>query len=609
MVEEYIDPIKRVKRGSTRYHVSNDAFIKHVKADAKKYRTVLTKVSDFHIRDYIVKNYAFYIEEIDDNRRMIWFYDYDKQKYVLDDSLLFKAISEFDQKFISDARLKSFIKALNEYDYSMEVRQLDENEIPMKNCIVNYHTLEEIDYSPDIFVLSRINNEYQKIDEHPQTLQNLNIFDIIKATADDNEERYRGLLQVIRQTLLKKNLDDSIILFIGPGGHGKSMLANFITNIIGQQNVTNITLDQFSDKDDVLSVNNAHAVIGDDIDDDVYINKLKNLKAISAGNSITVSPKFEKAVRISFTGPIIQLTPGLIKMSERNGQMRRRLKPYAFNRDFTKEENKIEQHQLTAFLENKEVQQYFIYQLLNMEELQNLDDFIGWDVSLLEDTTELNDSSVVFQDYIKNHTNLLQMERLPLGVLKAVYCDALDLEEGSQASKISTKEIIRRSKDFFRLNGYKGPLQGKRMRQQQAKDYLFKEPKDMTDDEFYDYLMTDVEELNEPGEFTSKCLDDNKTSGYLQKETKTSLNDENQVNKQEKRSWNVLDDFKAMSIEQFKDKYSKRFFYRYIYRVDTTINEEMKANLSLKGKTNMNAVKYDDLLDDFKGLLMTYGKI
>ena len=35
----------------------------------------------------------------------------------------------------------------------------------------------------------------------------------------------------------------------------------------------------------------------------------------------------------------------------------------------------------------------------------------------------------------------------------------------------------------------------------------------------------------------------------------------------------------------------------------------MKANLSLKGKTNMNAVKYDDLLDDFKGLLMTYGKI
>lgn len=511
---------EEVTENSTRYHKNNDEFLEHVKEDAKKLDLAndMRKLGDFEISDYIVKNYAFYIEKIDDNRRMMWFYDYDQQKYILDNTLLFKVISKLTGKLISESKLTSFIKELNDMKYSMKVRTLNENELPMKNCIVDYNTLEEIEYSPDIFVSSRIDNEYTVMNEHPETLQNLNIFDIIKSTADDNEERYLGLLQVMRQVLLKENLKHSIILFIGPGGHGKSVIANFMSKLIGQSNVTNITLDQFSNKDDVLSINNAHAVIGADIDDDVYIKNLKNLKAISAGDTITVSPKYEKASNVSFTGPIVQLTPGLIKMNERNGQMRRRLKPYSFKRNFNLDEYSIDPRQLNDFFNNKEVQQYFIYQLLNMEELQDQKDFIGWDREILEDSTELNDSSYIFQEYLINQTNLLEMDKLPMGVLKAVYCDALDLEEGSQASKISTKEILRRNTEFFR-NHHFIPESGKRMRQSPARDYVSKELADLDGDDFDRYLSDaeNGEELNLMGEFTSRCLNENKTSAYLKK--------------------------------------------------------------------------------------------
>lgn len=513
---------ENVYNQSTRYHKSNGDFLQHVKDDAKKLDLAndMRKLDDFEVIDYIVKNYAFYIEKIDDNRRMIWFYDYDQQKYILDNTLLFKAISKLAGKLISESRLTSFIKDLNDMNYSMKVRTLDDNELPMKNCIIDYNTLEEIEYSPDVFVSSRIDNEYKVINEHPKTLQNLNIFDIIKSAANDNKERYLGLLQVIRQALLKKNLKHSIILFIGPGGHGKSVIANFMSKLIGQTNITNITIDQFSNKDDVLSINNAHAVIGADIDDDVYIRNLKNLKAISAGDTITVSPKYEKASSILFTGPIIQLTSGLIKMNERNGQMRRRLKPYAFNRDFTKEENRIDEDQLSDFFNNKDVQQYFIYQLLNMEELQDKKDFIGWDKELLTESTELNDTTYVFQQYLRDKTNLLDMDKLPLGVLKAVYCDVLDLEEGSQASKISTREIVRRNKEFFKSYGYINEP-GQRMTQKAAHNYITRDLIDLSDEEFDQYL-SDAEKGKESdhdliGEFTSRCLRENKTSAYLKK--------------------------------------------------------------------------------------------
>lgn len=129
-------------------------------------------------------------------------------------------------------------------------------------------------------------------------------------------------------------------------------------------------------------------------------------------------------------------------------------------------------------------------------------------------------SSVVFQQYLRNKTNLLDMDKLPLGVLKAVYCDVLDLEEGSQASKISTREIVRRNKEFFKSYGYINEP-GQRMTQKAAHDYITKDLIDLSDEEFDQYL-SDAEEGKESdhdliGEFTSRCLRENKTSAYLKK--------------------------------------------------------------------------------------------
>lgn len=137
-----------------------------------------------------------------------------------------------------------------------------------------------------------------------------------------------------------------------------------------------------------------------------------------------------------------------------------------------------------------------------------------------EDTTELNDTTYVFQQYLRDKTNLLDMDKLPLGVLKAVYCDVLDLEEGSQASKISTREIVRRNKEFFKSYGYVNEP-GQRMTQKAAHDYITRDLIDLSDEEFDQYL-SDADKGKESdhdliGEFTSRCLRENKTSAYLKK--------------------------------------------------------------------------------------------
>jgi hypothetical protein len=99
----------------------------------------------------------------------------------------------------------------------------------------------------------------------------------------------------------------------------------------------------------------------------------------------------------------------------------------------------------------------------------------------------------IFQEYLINHTNIFDMDKIPLGALKSIYCDILELKEGSDASKISTRELIRRNKQFFESYGFRSePSQ--RMRQSPIADYI---------------------DINQLGSFTKNCVNNNKTSGYI----------------------------------------------------------------------------------------------
>lgn len=505
----------------TRYYDNNKELLEKVDDDIRKisitHNGSLKDLTDFDLEVYIANNYAFIVDQYDVNTSSIWFYDYDLKQYVASDRLLFEIMSSFEMKHVNNQKVDRMIKALSKPEYSMTVRNLNDDEISFRNKIVNYKTKESIDYSPDLFITSFIDNEYIEIENHPTTPENLDIFNIIWDAANHKYSRYIGLLQVARQLVLKTNLGDSIIQFIGPGGHGKSVIGSIFEAMIGKQNVVSTTIDQFNDKDAIYSLVNTHAVIGDDISDNVYIKDSKNLKTISAGGSVMTTPKYQRSMKVSYQGPIIQLAPNIIRMSDSGGQFHRRIKPYLFEHNFVNDENQISKNDLNKFINREEVQQYFIYQLLNNEELIH-DDFVGWDDHLLEEITNTNDSMQIFQRYIEKHTKILDMDKIPVKALLSIYEDLID-DDTKSHNKMQVREFLRRNNDFFRRYHFEKD-QFHKMRQTPIKKYL---ENDYSSDMLEELVENAIDKNNKVtidkvvGPNLQQCLDENKTSTYLVK--------------------------------------------------------------------------------------------
>lgn len=450
-----------------------------------------TKLLKENLQYLIQSTLAYYIESNNISDDTIWFYNYDTKKYTISSSIFEQSLQLILNESPADNLIRKELRSLaNNKNNSLQPKLLDDNMLAAKNVIVNIDTKEIIDYSVDIFVKSHIDTNYNPNRTEVESLNGQTPLDIIKSIANDNENRYKGLLQILRQSLLKRNLEQSIIFLVGEGGSGKSTFVTINKHLIGEHMVSPITINQLDDDKKAVALADKHILLGDDLNDGIYMDKLQNLKTLSGGGLISVDRKYLTSISFKFEGLLIQSMANIAKMNDRAGQMSRRVKPYIFEKDFTKDVNRIDNKQLEKYFEKEDVREFLLNQLLNENITPKHDKWIGWDDQLLKDSTLQNNPMELLIDYVKNNTKLLESDIIPSQLLRHLYLDINDIRFNSdKAIKSNNFNIEIRS--YMKKLGYEYESKN-RDRQKKYINYLHLDICD--DDSELDYLIKVIEQ-------------------------------------------------------------------------------------------------------------------
>ena len=336
-------------------------FIKDVREIFERYDKILNKILNKNRVDEnnnIINNKNIYLEI---------------KKYLNNASLLIKVIDEIliilktEDKYIKE-KINDNIQDLILYNNgnlnlnTFELKERDENDLYTNEVILNYNFIEE----------DKINKEYYK-----------EMKEMIKHTANDDEELYKYIINCISGGLTRRKNDNYFFNYTGVGGNGKTFILELLSRIFEDKYVSKLNNDLIlldtskSEKSKALSYfNNKCLCLGyfDEVGDNNVKLDIGILKTLTGNENIKTNQLYTKEqLNIILKTQIYIITNSILNFnSESNGvSLMRRGRVIEFNNIFHANKNEYEEfkeekgHYLAnpSYIKNltEEHKQAFIY--------------------------------------------------------------------------------------------------------------------------------------------------------------------------------------------------------------------------------------------------------
>jgi len=111
--------------------------------------------------------------------------------------------------------------------------------IHLKNCLFNIQTMKVFEQTPNLLTRNQLNVSYVPEAQCPHILKFLSE---VMPDADD----LKTLIQLISSILLYKVKLEKAIVFVGDQANGKSTLIELLVELLGEQNISNVSLQQLA---------------------------------------------------------------------------------------------------------------------------------------------------------------------------------------------------------------------------------------------------------------------------------------------------------------------------------------------------------------------------
>ena len=205
------------------------------------------------------------------------------------------------------------------------------NEINVKNGILNISEKKLYPHDPNKLNTIYLPYEYKK--ESPDVYSKAidSFFNII---SNGNADKLAYLYEIVGNCLLKKNIFHKFFVIVGEGGTGKSTLLNLITNLLGQHNVSYLTMQDLQDPFKPWEVRGKLANLGDDLPDKP-LNETDILKKLTTGEIITFNKKHGDHSAERFFGKLIFTANKYPIIKDKTSGMHRRIKLLDLGVSFT----------------------------------------------------------------------------------------------------------------------------------------------------------------------------------------------------------------------------------------------------------------------------------
>ena len=165
-----------------------------------------------------------------------------------------------------------------------------EDEIPVKNGILNIKTLTMSKFNPDKIFFNKLPIYYNESEECP------NILAFLESTLKDQKD-IDTIQEAFGYSLWKVNKYKKAFLFVGKGDNGKSVLLDLYSALIGIDNISNVSLQEIDNEK--FSVCNMFGKIAN-INADIGKTKLSEtmmFKNLVAGDQIEAHRKFLSPIK------------------------------------------------------------------------------------------------------------------------------------------------------------------------------------------------------------------------------------------------------------------------------------------------------------------------
>lgn len=293
-------------------------------------------------------------------------YGPDRGLYVDSTLELRKLIRSFNMD-ITARGIQNIIDMLQES--SPRVYRTDDPDlIAVNNGIFDFRTKTLLPFSSDYVFMSK-----SRVDYNPNAV-NVTIhndddgsdWDVetwMKELSDDPEIVH--LLWQILGAIVRPFVpwNKSAWFYSNKGNNGKGTLCVLMRNLVGHDSYASVSLSDFGKEFMLEPLIRSTAIIVDENDVGVFIDKAANLKAVVTGDAIQINRKFKAPFAFQFRGFMVQCLNEFPRIKDKSDSFYRRQLFVPFDKCFTG----IERKYIKAdYLHRKEVLEYVLMRVLHM---------------------------------------------------------------------------------------------------------------------------------------------------------------------------------------------------------------------------------------------------
>lgn len=259
---------------------------------------------------------------------------------LIDNFLLGKLIRHIMHEVLPNVWKSNFetevVKAIQREVPLVEYLDPYRNLINLENGILDLETLELLTHNPTYLASIQLPikyNRYAKCDR---------FMEFINEIAMGDNEIINVLQEIVGYCLTAETKAEKAFYFYGGGSNGKSVLAKIIKELVGEKNVTSITLENLGQPFGLQSIIGKSVNIA--AENELGTSKIntENLKSLVSGDSMTINIKYQDPIEYTPICKLIFLVNSLPNTSDATHGYFRKIMIVPFNRKFNEEERDVD---------------------------------------------------------------------------------------------------------------------------------------------------------------------------------------------------------------------------------------------------------------------------
>ena len=280
-------------------------------------------------------------------------------------------ISKIAKRFNHNLSIKGFDEVLWELRLIVPRKQrcMDKNLIAVNNGIFDYSTKELKPFSADKVFMTKSHVNYNDqaknvIIHNDQDGTDWDVESWMNELSDDPE--IVELLWQILSAIIRPNVrwNKSAWLYSESGNNGKGTLCELMRSLCGDTAYAAIPIANFGKDFALEPLTRATAIIVDENDVGLFIDKAANLKAVITNDVVSINRKFQTPISYQFFGFMVQCLNEFPRIKDKSDSFYRRQLFIPFTKCFTGAERKYIKND---YLHRKDVLEYVMFKVLNTD--------------------------------------------------------------------------------------------------------------------------------------------------------------------------------------------------------------------------------------------------